>query len=112
MINHSCIINLLKFAYNEASFMLVRLLQKFDGITLDKSAQPSESIPREYWRNMPGRQAKEEIVPKSHLTTYAHVSAFLSFRLFVRANLWYRRVCGSECTKPTVFECSLEAYEI
>jgi hypothetical protein len=61
--------------------MLIRLLQRFDEITLDKSAQPPESIPPAHWKNMEGRQAKEEIFPKCHLTIYAHVRLFVNVLL-------------------------------
>lgn len=53
--------------------MLARLLQTFDSITLDKSAQPAEGIAPLSWRQAKGRQAKEELFPKSHLTIYMRV---------------------------------------
>jgi len=60
-----------QFAYNEVSFMLVRLLQTFDRFELDDSAQPSESVPPASWKNVPGRQSIERCWPMSHLTMYA-----------------------------------------
>jgi len=61
-----------QFAYNEVSFMLIRLLQTFDSIELDPSSQPADSIPPASWKNAAGRQAMERIWPKSHLTMYSH----------------------------------------
>ncbi|TDL19801.1 cytochrome P450 [Rickenella mellea] len=61
-----------QFAYNETSFMLVKLLQKFDGFTLDEAAQPPDSRIPASWVNVPGRQSMERFFPKMHLTMYAH----------------------------------------
>ncbi|KII89791.1 hypothetical protein PLICRDRAFT_39961 [Plicaturopsis crispa FD-325 SS-3] len=60
-----------QFAYNETSFMLVRLLQAFSGIALAPEAQPVEARTPEAWKNSDGPQAKEKIWPRSHLTMYA-----------------------------------------
>jgi len=51
-----------QFAYNEASFFLIRLLQSFSKVSLALDAQPASSLP--IW---PGR---EKIWMKSHLTLY------------------------------------------
>ncbi|VDB95399.1 unnamed protein product [Peniophora sp. CBMAI 1063] len=61
-----------QFAYNEASFTLVRLMQAFDSISLARDVQPKETQPPASWAQAPGRQAIEKIVPKQHLTLYAH----------------------------------------
>lgn len=63
-----------QFAYNEVSFMLVRLLQSFSTIELDTTSQPPDTRPPESWKNVGGRQAIERIFPKSHLSIYSHVS--------------------------------------
>ena len=76
-----------KFAYNETSFMLIRLFQTFDTVSFDKVSQPPESKPPSIWKKAGGRQAKEELVPKSHLTMYAHVS-LLSFCFLVALVTW------------------------
>lgn len=62
-----------QFAYNETSFMLVRLLQKFSNITLDEEAQPKDSRPPACWRTDGApdeRKRFERVWPKSHLTLY------------------------------------------
>ncbi|THH16444.1 hypothetical protein EW146_g4204 [Bondarzewia mesenterica] len=61
-----------QFAYNETSFMLIRLLQHFATMTLDTSAQPPETRPPVEWKMKEGRAATEEFFPKVHLTMYAH----------------------------------------
>ena len=63
-----------QFAYNEASFMLIRVLQSFDAVVLDEDAQPEDSRPPAWWKQLEGRPASEKLMPRSHLTLYAHVS--------------------------------------
>jgi len=73
------------FAYNEASFFMIRLLQTFDTITHDKEAQPLWSQPPSDWRegvNKTKRKAKEEIWPETSLVTSIKVS--LSLRILER----------------------------
>ncbi|KAF7300198.1 Cytochrome P450 [Mycena kentingensis (nom. inval.)] len=71
-----------QFAYHEASFFLVRMLQTFSSISTDLDAQPPIAKPPASWRvpgNDPsGWKAKEKIRPRSHLT------------LFVKGGLWVR----------------------
>jgi len=71
-----------QFAYNETSFMLVRLLQTFDRFELDASAQPLETIniPPASWKDVPGRQSIERCWPKAHLTLYAHGGMWIQMR--------------------------------
>ncbi|KAF5367302.1 hypothetical protein D9757_010082 [Collybiopsis confluens] len=64
------------YAYNEASFFLVRLLQQFDTFTLAPEAQPEGSLPPLEWQGRKGRQAEEKIWPAAALT------------LFVKGGLW------------------------
>ncbi|KII89790.1 hypothetical protein PLICRDRAFT_565689 [Plicaturopsis crispa FD-325 SS-3] len=61
-----------QFAYNETSFMLVRLLQAFSGIALAPEAVPVEARTPEAWKTSGGPQAKERVWPRNHLTMYAH----------------------------------------
>ncbi|KIY63685.1 cytochrome P450 monooxygenase pc-2 [Cylindrobasidium torrendii FP15055 ss-10] len=71
-----------QFAYNEASFMLVRLLQNFSSFVLDEKAQPPSSRPPAEWRNDPRfgeatgvgkrtRQGMDKVWPKATLTAYS-----------------------------------------
>ncbi|EIM82729.1 cytochrome P450 monooxygenase pc-3 [Stereum hirsutum FP-91666 SS1] len=59
-----------QFAYNEASFFLVRLLQSFASITLTPEAQPSSHPPAQ-WAQLPGRASREKTWIKSHFTLFA-----------------------------------------
>lgn len=67
-----------QFAYNEASFMIVRLLQNFSSVSLAREAQPPKTIPPESWADVPGRQSIEKVRPGTHLT------------MFVDGGLWVR----------------------
>ncbi|KAF7344029.1 hypothetical protein MVEN_01692400 [Mycena venus] len=60
-----------QFAYNEASFFLVRLLQSFSAFTLAPDAQPESTRPPESWKACKGTQATEKIMLGRHLTMYA-----------------------------------------
>jgi hypothetical protein len=71
---------LLQFAYNEMSFMLIRLLQIFSSISLHPEAQPPETRPRPDFALAKGRKAIEQFLPKSHLTIYALVRLMSIFR--------------------------------
>ncbi|KAF8217518.1 cytochrome P450 monooxygenase pc-1 [Mycena galopus ATCC 62051] len=57
-----------QFAYNEVSFMLIRLLQSFSGTALDPDACPPHARVPPEWRNGPGRMAVERFRPRLHLT--------------------------------------------
>ncbi|KAF7982659.1 hypothetical protein HWV62_27113 [Athelia sp. TMB] len=61
-----------QFAYNEMSFMLIRLLQTFASFTLDTASQPPETRPPASWASEPGRKGIEQFWPKMHLTMYSH----------------------------------------
>ncbi|KAG1834831.1 cytochrome P450 [Suillus variegatus] len=56
------------FAYNQMSFMLIRLLQNFSAIAL--SSEPAMRPPA-WWAENDGRQAIERCKPRHHLTLYA-----------------------------------------
>ncbi len=66
------------FAYNEASFFLVKLLQQFDSFTLAPEFQPEGSLPPDSWKQRQGRQAIEKCWPSAALT------------LYVKGGLWVR----------------------
>ncbi|KAF8982673.1 cytochrome P450 [Cyathus striatus] len=67
-----------QFAYQEASFFLIRLLQKFSSFSLAKDAQPVESLPPKSWTHASDRKRVEKIRPQQHLT------------LYVKGGLWIR----------------------
>lgn len=61
-----------QFAYNEISFMLIRLLQTFSSIELNTDAIPPEAHPPAEWAKSSGRKAVEKVFPKMHLTMYTY----------------------------------------
>jgi hypothetical protein len=63
-----------QYAYNEMSFMIIRLLQSFSDISLDLASAPKEAVPPADWAKGTGRKAIEKVRPKNHLTMYASVS--------------------------------------
>lgn len=59
---------LAQFAYNEVSFMLIRLLQSFTSTALATDAFPPHArVPFE-WREGHGRMAVEQFRPRLHLS--------------------------------------------
>ncbi|KAF8439739.1 cytochrome P450 [Boletus edulis BED1] len=60
-----------QFAYNEMSFMLIRLLQHFSSITLSPESQDPQYRPPAAWARGEGRQVIEKFHPRHHLTLYA-----------------------------------------
>ncbi|KAF8715658.1 hypothetical protein AX14_012520 [Amanita brunnescens Koide BX004] len=60
-----------QFAYNEISIMVVRLLQSFSTVVLDRASAPPDSLPPPDWKTSPGRKAIEQVVPKVHLIMYS-----------------------------------------
>ncbi|KAF9259726.1 cytochrome P450 monooxygenase CYP63 [Marasmius fiardii PR-910] len=71
------------YAYNEASYFLIRLLQQYDGFSLADECQPEGSCPPEEWKdpNRKGgceRKKGEKVWPGAALT------------LFVKGGLWVR----------------------
>lgn len=63
-----------QFAYNEVSFMLVRLLQQFETIELTPRTCP-DSIPPPTFTDSIGCDGTETAWVSSHLTIFAKVSA-------------------------------------
>lgn len=77
----------MQFAYNEMSFFLVKLLQRFSSMELAPEAAPPESLPPAGWAvTGSSRKRIDRFWPKSHLTMYSHVSIWLKF-----------------CTEPCLF---------
>ncbi|KAJ7047927.1 cytochrome P450 monooxygenase pc-2 [Mycena alexandri] len=66
-----------QFAYQETSFFLVRLLQRFASFSLAPDAQPEHTKPPASWKSSP-MKAKEQITFGASLTMYA------------RGGLWVR----------------------
>ncbi|PCH42843.1 cytochrome P450 monooxygenase pc-2 [Wolfiporia cocos MD-104 SS10] len=60
-----------QFAYNEMSFFLIKLLQRFSAMELVPEAAPPAARPPTEWAKEPGRKGIERFWPKSHLTLYA-----------------------------------------
>lgn len=54
------------------SYFLIRLMQAFSSMEVDLDAQLPETRPPPSWLQVPGRQSREKLWPKSHLTMYAH----------------------------------------
>ncbi|KAH0834209.1 cytochrome P450 [Lanmaoa asiatica] len=73
-----------QFAYNEMSFMLIRLLQNFSSIQLSPESQDPACRPPAAWARGEGRQAIEQFHPRHHLTLYAKVY-FFTLTLFMIA---------------------------
>ncbi|KAH0580395.1 hypothetical protein H2248_001897 [Termitomyces sp. 'cryptogamus'] len=67
------------YAYNEASYFLVRLMQKFDKFTLVPEVQPKGSLPPPEWKGRKGRQNIERIWPSAALTLYVKGGLWVQF---------------------------------
>lgn len=59
-----------QYAYNEMSFMLVRLMQNFSSISLELDAFPPGTLPPEEFKLAPGRKGIDKVWPKVTLTLY------------------------------------------
>jgi len=76
-----------QFAYHEASFFLVRMLQRFDHIELAPECQPPESMPPATWaKEATGspRKKLERCFPKSHLTLFAEGGLWLRMKANIK----------------------------
>ncbi|KAJ7905904.1 cytochrome P450 [Mycena leptocephala] len=60
-----------QFAYNEMSFMLIRLLQSFSSFSLDETAFTAEGRAPADWASSPGRKGIDKFRPRAHLTMYS-----------------------------------------
>ncbi|KAF9520641.1 hypothetical protein BS47DRAFT_1387249 [Hydnum rufescens UP504] len=65
------------FAYNEISFMIIRLLQSFSSIELRPEAQPKGTLPPSDWP-VRDRNQVEKIWPRSHVTLYSEGGLWLT----------------------------------
>lgn len=61
------------FALNEASYFLVRYLQRFETLKLAPEFQPAGSLPPDDWKQGVGRQPKEKIRPALGFTMHVKV---------------------------------------
>ncbi|KAI0316903.1 cytochrome P450 [Amylostereum chailletii] len=61
------------FAYTEASFFLVRLLQRVRRVQLAPDVQPESTTPRSWWKKGKGRQTVEQVWPWAAFTTFVKV---------------------------------------
>ncbi|KAJ7440912.1 cytochrome P450 [Mycena galericulata] len=66
-----------QFAYNEMSFIIIRLLQNFSSFSLDTDAFRPETRPPPEWALLEGRKAAEKFRPKMHLTMYSEGGMWL-----------------------------------
>lgn len=93
----------LQFAYNEMSFMLIRLLQSFSSIILDPASAPPGSLPPPEWKRFDGRKAIEQVMPKVHLTMHASVRRVPRFICLVNLTRYSpRAACGSRWRKAPI----------
>ncbi|KAF9466774.1 cytochrome P450 monooxygenase CYP63 [Collybia nuda] len=67
------------YAYNEISYFLVNLLQRFDRFTLAPEVQPEGSLPPPEWKNRKGRQKTEHIWPSAAMTLYVKGGMWVNF---------------------------------
>ncbi|KAG8900783.1 hypothetical protein FRB99_005757 [Tulasnella sp. 403] len=71
-----------QFAYNEASYVMVRLIQTFkDFAVAQEAAAPPGCLPPENWKSSKGRKATEDVVVQSALTLYAKGGMWLRMDL-------------------------------
>ncbi|KAF8331895.1 cytochrome P450 monooxygenase CYP63 [Cantharellus anzutake] len=59
------------YAYNEASFMMVRILQVFSDFTLRQEDAPAGACPPMSWKGAAGRKGIEKIWPQNASTLYS-----------------------------------------
>jgi hypothetical protein len=71
-----------QFAYHEASFFLVRLLQRFDGFRVDVDAMPEGARVPEEWKKerRESRKKWEKIRPASHLTLHVKEGVWVTMK--------------------------------
>jgi hypothetical protein len=82
----------MSFAYNEASFLLVKILQVFDRFTLAQGeAAPSDCQPPAGWKTGKGRQSFEKFYPAQIFTLRAKVRATTFSSMSVPLTRWPAR---------------------
>ena len=92
----------MQFAYNEMSFMIIRLLQSFSSIVLDPESAPPGSLPPPEWKRLHGRKAIEQVMPKVHLTMHAGVRRVPRFFASILTRCSPRAACGSRWRKAPI----------
>lgn len=60
-----------QFAYNETSVVIARLVQIFEGISLDMDSNPEAKSPAA-WASGKGRKAVEKVWVRSDITAYSN----------------------------------------
>ena len=83
-----------QFAYNESSFMLIRLLQQVGRIHLTQEVSP-EAIPPPGYFDSPPCEEEEKIFLRSHITEYVQVSSQGLIVFELAADVAFRVDCGS-----------------
>jgi cytochrome P450 len=69
-----------QYAYQEASFFLIRLLQQYSSFSLARDAQPVDSLPPKEWASALGPKGTEKIHPQAHLTMYSKGGLWVRMR--------------------------------
>ncbi|KAJ7227719.1 cytochrome P450 [Mycena haematopus] len=69
-----------QFAYNEMSFMIIRLLQSFESFSVDEAAFAPEARPPADWATAPGRKGIDKFRPRTHLTMYTADGMWLTVK--------------------------------
>jgi len=69
-----------QFAYNEISFMIIRLLQAFEDIVWDPEASPESLPPPEWAKSHDLRKREDKLWLRSHLTVYAKNGYWVKFK--------------------------------
>ncbi|KAJ7598046.1 cytochrome P450 [Mycena floridula] len=75
-----------QFAYNEASFFLIRLLQNFSEFNLAPDVQPDSSKPPASWTGSPGTKGTDKIRFALSLTMSVQVSLLVDFSEVANSN--------------------------
>jgi len=76
-----------QFAYNEASFFLVRLLQRFESVNVEVEAMDENARVPETWKSQSGKEGeretrkwREKVRPMTHLTMYVQGGMWVSMK--------------------------------
>ncbi|KAG8893550.1 hypothetical protein FRB99_001878 [Tulasnella sp. 403] len=78
-----------QFAYNEASYVMVRLIQTFKDFSVaQEGAAPAGCLPPEDWRSAKGRKGMEDVLLQSAMTLYA------------KGGMWLRMGLAEVAEKP------------
>ena len=89
-----------QYAYNEMSFMLVRLMQSFSSISLELDSFPPGSLPPEEFKLAPGRKGIDKIWLKLALGLYIAVCVIIHTGLrTIHPKLSFRVDSGSRCRR-------------